>query len=204
MRQGLSHYCKKLKGIKMNYDLPLPQENISGAMIDEIIDEAAFEEFKELAETLQLSEEQAQGIWDWIVEGALRFVGDLNVSAREYCDETENQLRSLYGNDFEAKQKAAHNLIMKYGGEEMAAFLKKSGIGNCREIVSFLIKLADAAGEDRGLIGEKSSVLSSEEKIKAEIARLMAVPAYMQARHPEHEATVQQVYRLRKRLFGEE
>ncbi len=188
----------------MNYDLPLPQENISGAMIDEIIDEAAFEEFKELAETLQLSEEQAQGIWDWIVEGALRFVGDLNVSAREYCDETENQLRSLYGNDFEAKQKAAHNLIMKYGGEEMATFLKKSGIGNCREIVSFLIKLADAAGEDRGLIGEKSSVLSSEEKIKAEIARLMAVPAYMQARHPEHEATVQQVYRLRKRLFGEE
>lgn len=32
----------------------------------------------------------------------------------------------------------------------------------------------------------------------------MAVPAYMQARHPEHETTVQQVYRLRKRLFGEE
>ena len=82
--------------------------------------------------------------------------------------------------------------------------MKNSGIGNCREIIAFLIKLADAAGEDRGLIGEKSSVLSSEEKIKAEIARLMAVPAYMQARHPEHETTVQQVYRLRKRLFGEE
>ena len=193
MSESLSRYCKKLKGIKMNHNLPMPQENISDATIDEIIDEGAFEEFKSLAEELRLSEEQAQGIWDWIVEGALRFVGDLNVKAREYCNETENQLRSVYGRDFEAKQKAAQNLIRKYGG-----------IGNCREIIAFLIKLADAAGEDRGLIGEKSSVLSSEEKIKAEIARLMAVPAYMQARHPEHETTVQQVYRLRKRLFGEE
>ena len=77
-------------------------------------------------------------------------------------------------------------------------------MGNCREIISFLMKLADASAEDRGLIGEKTSALSSEEKIKAEIARLMAVPAYMQARHPEHDMTVRQVYRLRKRLFGEE
>lgn len=188
----------------MNHDLPMSQENMSGEMIDEIIDEEAFEEFKSLAENLRLSEEQAQGIWDWIVEGALRFVGDLDVKAQAYCNETENQLRSVYGRDFEAKQKAAQNLIRKYGGDELVSFLKNSGIGNCREIIAFLIKLADAAGEDRGLAGEKASVLSSEEKIKAEIARLMAIPAYMQARHPEHETTVQQVYRLRKRLFGEE
>ena len=139
-----------------------------------------------------------------MVDGALRFVNDLNVTAQEYCNETENQLRSVYGRDFEAKQKAVQNLIRQYGGDEMISFLKKSGIGNCREIITFLIKLADAAGEDRGLVGEKSAVLSCDEKIKAEIARLMAVPAYMQAKHPEHETTVQQVYRLRKRLFGEE
>ena len=106
----------------MNHDLPMPQENMSGEMIDEIIDEEAFEEFKSLAEDLRLSEEQAQGIWDWIVEGALRFVGDLDVKAQAYCNETENQLRSVYGRDFEAKQKAAQNLIRKYGGDELGFF----------------------------------------------------------------------------------
>ena len=70
---------------------------MSGEMIDEIIDEEAFEEFKSLAEDLRLSEEQAQGIWDWIVEGALRFIGDLDVKAQAYCNETENQLRSVFG-----------------------------------------------------------------------------------------------------------
>lgn len=188
----------------MNSALPVMQENLCDQMYDDLIDEEAFQEFKALADNLKLSDEQAQTIWDWIVEGALRFVNDLNMNAQEYCNETEQQLRHVYGRDFEAKQKAAQNLIKKYGGEELVDFLKSSGIGNCREIISFLIKLADAAGEDRGLVGEKSSVLSCEEKIKAEIARLMAAPAYMQARHPEHETTVQQVYRLRKRLFGEE
>ncbi len=188
----------------MNNALSLPKENVQGNMMDDLIDEEAFEEFKSLAENLNLSEEQAQAVWDWIVQGALRFVDDLNESASRYCSDAENQLRGLYGNDFDMKRKAALNLIRKYGGRELETFLKKSGIGNCREIIAFLINLADAAAEDRGLVGEKSSVLSSEEKIKAEIARLMAVPAYMQARHPEHDSTVQQVYRLRKRLFAEE
>ena len=180
------------------------KEATSSDLIGKLVDEETVNEFQTLAAELDLSENQAQGVWNWLVEGALRFVEDLNRDATDYCSETENYLRDVYGNTFETRQKAVGDLIYKYGGEELAAFLKKSGIGNCREIISFLMNLAEACGEDRGLVGEKASALSSEEKIKAEIARLMAVPAYMQARHPEHDMTVQQVYRLRKRLFGEE
>ncbi|MBO4521161.1 MAG: hypothetical protein J5787_08160 [Alphaproteobacteria bacterium] len=183
--------------------VPLKEE-MAQDLINKIIDEETVGEFQTLASDLALSEEQAQGIWNWLVQGAMSFVEDLNRDAAEYCSETEEYLRGVYGNSLEARKKAANDLILKYGGDELVAFLKKSGIGNCREILSFLMNLADAASEDRGLIGEKASVLSSEEKIKAEIARLMAEPAYMQARHPEHDATVQQVYRLRKHLFGEE
>ncbi len=180
------------------------KEEAAQDLINKFIDEETVNEFQALAAELGLSEEQTQGVWNWLVQGAMRFVEDLNQDAADYCSETEEYLRGIYGNGLEARKKAANDLILKYGGDELAAFLKKSGIGNCREILSFLMNLADAASEDRGLAGEKVSALSSEEKIKAEIARLMAAPAYMQARHPEHDATVQQVYRLRKRLFGEE
>ena len=173
-------------------------------MIDKFIDEDVVHEFQALAAELELSENQTQGVWDWLIEGAVGFIEDLNRDTAVYCSETEDYLRGVYGNSFDVRKKAANDLVRKYGGVEFADFLRRSGIGNCREIVSFLMNLADAAGEDRGLVGEKESVLSSEEKIKSEIARLMAVPAYMQARHPEHDATVRQVYRLRKRLFGEE
>ena len=184
--------------------VPSKEETAQQDLINKLVDEETVNEFQTLASELALSEEQAQGVWNWLVQGAMRFVEDLNRDAADYCSETEEYLRGVYGKGLEARKRAANDLILKYGGDELVAFLKKSGIGNCREIVSFLMKLADAAGEDRGLIGEKVSALSSEEKIKSEIARLMAVPAYMQARHPEHDSTVQQVYRLRKRLFGEE
>ena len=181
-----------------------PEEETAQDLINKFIDEETVGEFQALASELALSEEQAQGVWNWLLRGAARFVEDLNRDAADYCAETEEYLRGVYGNGFESRKKAANDLILKYGGDELAAFLKKSGIGNCREVVSFLMKLADACAEDRGLIGEKASALSSEEKIRAEIARLMAAPAYMRAGHPEHDATVRQVYRLRKRLFGEE
>ena len=181
-----------------------PEQETAQDLINKFIDGETVNEFQTLAEELALSEEQTRGVWDCLVQGAMRFVGDLNKDAADYCSETEEYLRGVYGKGFEARKKAANELILKYGGVELASFLKRSGIGNCREILSFLMNLADAASEDRGLVGEKASAVSSEEKIKAEIARLMAVPAYMQARHPEHDATVQQVYRLRKRLFGEE
>ena len=184
--------------------VPLKEETAQQDLINKFIDEGTVNEFQALAAELALSEEQAQGVWNWLVQGAMRFVEDLNRDSADYCAETEEYLRGVYGNGFETRKKAANDLILKYGGDELIAFLKKSGIGNCREILSFLMNLADAASEDRGLVGEKASALSSEEKIKAEIARLMSVPAYMQARHPEHDSTVQQVYRLRKRLFGEE
>ena len=206
MKASSSRCCKKLKGIKMNNNFlsePL-KEKTTQDFIDNFIDEDVVSEFQTLASELGLSDEQMQGVWDWMIEGAFEFVEDLNQKAGDYCSETEDYLRGVYGNSFEARKKAANNLIHKYGGNELIDFLKRTGLGNCREIASFLMKIADVAAEDRGLVGEKASVLSSEEKIKAEIARLMAVPAYMQARHPEHDTTVQQVYRLRKRLFGEE
>lgn len=184
-------------------DLRVP-DTVSEDFINEIISEEAVADFEEMADEIGLSPEQAQRIFAWMLEGAARFAGELNGAAEEYCCESEKQLRSMFGREYEARQKAAVNLINKYGGEELVSFLRKSGIGNCREIVAFLMRLADAATEDRGLVGEKSAEFSTEDKIKSEIARLMAVPAYMQAQHPEHDTTVKQVYQLRRRLFNEE
>ncbi len=171
--------------------------------LEGIVNQEAAQNFVQTAKALALSEEQIQGIWEWIILGAAQFVEQLNGTSSQYCAETEKALRSAYGNEFDSRLQGARGLVQKYGDENLAVFLKKSGIGNCREIIDFLMRLAEATGEDRGLVGEKAGVVSSDEKIKAEIARLMAIPAYMQAQHPEHDSTVQQVYGLRKRLFGE-
>ena len=94
-------------------------------LINKFIDEETVNEFQALAAELGLSEEQTQGVWNWLVQGAMRFVEDLNQDAADYCSETEEYLRGIYGNGLEARKKAANDLILKYGGDELAAFLKK-------------------------------------------------------------------------------
>lgn len=179
-------------------------EGISQEYMQELIDDEALEGFNKLAEALALSPEQAEGVWTWMMHGAARFVSQFNRKAADYCSDVERELHETLGPGYEGKIQNAARLVRRYGGEELADFLRDSGVGNRREVISFLIRLADMMGEDKGLVGEKSAVLSSGDALKAEIARLMAEPAYMQGRHPAHEQAVQKVYGLRKRLFNEE
>ncbi|MGN0904545.1 MAG: hypothetical protein ACI4PW_05255 [Alphaproteobacteria bacterium] len=179
-------------------------EGISQEYMQDLIDDEALESFNELAESLALSPEQAEGVWMWMMHGAARFVAQFNRKAADYCCDVERDLHETLGPGYEGKIRNAARLVRQYGGDELVDFLRDSGVGNRREVISFLIRLADMMGEDKGLVGEKSALLSSADALKAEIARLMAEPAYMQGRHPAHEQAVQKVYGLRKRLFNEE
>ena len=156
---------------------------------NDFIDEEDKAEFHALTENLGLTERQEAGVWGWIEDGVREFAEELDNASETYVQDAEADLHRLFGRDFERKQKGAAALVRKYGGDGF---------------VAFLMRLADAAGEDRGLVGEKSAVVPSAERLKAEIAGLTANPAYMQAQHPDHAKTVQAVYALRKRLFNED
>lgn len=179
-------------------------EGVTQQFVDDVIDQEAYENFLNLAKDLKLSPEQTKGIWFWVLKGASSFVAQCAEGVDKYCSEVEGQLRSSYGDTYETKKQNAVRLVKQLGGEEFVDFLRSSGVGSRKEMISFLIKLSDMLDEDKGLVGEKSAVFSSSDAIKDEIARLMAYPAYMQGQHPEHDGVVQKVYGLRKRLLNEE
>ncbi len=171
---------------------------------NDFIDDEDKAEFHDLAESLGLDERQEAGVWGWIENGVREFAEELDSASETYADEAEADLRRQFGRDFDRRRQGAAELVRKYGGDGFVEFLNETGLSNCREIVAFLMRLADAAGEDRGLVGEKSAAVPSADRLKAEIAGLTANPAYMQAQHPDHAKTVQAVYALRKRLFNED
>lgn len=173
-------------------------------IIRKIIDDETMDNFRELSTELGLSPEQSQGVFFWILDGAVALFNDLDDVSDAGYEASEYELRKMFGANFEQKQRAALRIIQQFGGEEMVAWLRKTGMHNCKEFVIFMMKLAEAAMEDEGLVGEKSPDFTSEDKMKAQIAKLMAHPAYMQAQHPEHDSTVQKVYQLRKQLLNEE
>ena len=187
----------------MNDTVYNSDDNFSAAVADEIIDPEAMQNFEALADKVGMTHEQAQTVWNWMTEGAARLITESKKKLDDHRAEAEAMLRREFGASFDAKREKAAELVRRFGGEETLEFMTANGIADCPEIVSFLMRLSDVLGEDGGLAGEKRVVFSSGNRLKEEIARLMAEKAYMNVSDPGHDEAVRKVYALRRRLCGE-
>ena len=177
--------------------------DFSAAIAEEIIDPEAMEDFDNLAHEIGMTPEQSESVWNWMVKGAIRLMEKSKNDLDRSRSESEEALRREFGDRYEIRRKSAVDLIRRFGGEDTLQFMNASGIADCREVVSFLMKLSEVLGEDRGLIGEKRQDFMSDGRLKDEICRLMAQKAYMSAADPSHDSIVNKVYALRRRLCGE-
>lgn len=179
-------------------------DGVAKNFVAEYVDEETLNAFAEKAQELNLSPEQAKGVWDFLIRGAAELCAEINAKCDAYYDGVRGELEERYGALLPQKEREIADLINRYGGREFADLLVKSGIGNRRETVGFFMNLIDAANEDDRLIGDKAVPVADAAQIKEEIARLSAQKAYMQANHPDHARCVDQVFNLRKRLFNED
>lgn len=187
----------------MNDTVYNSSEDFSAAVADGIIDPETMQDFEALANSVGMSHEQAEAVWNWMAEGAVRLIADSKKKLDDYRADSEALLRREFGDMFDIKRKKAVELVRRFGGDETLDFMAKNGIADCPEVVSFLMRLSDVLGEDGGLAGERRVGFSSKERLKEEIAKLMSDKAYMSASDPGHETAVQKVYALRRRLCGE-
>ena len=179
-------------------------EGVAENFIDQYVNAKDVSDFAGLAESLALTDEQAKAVWDFMIKGAARVCNEINACSDAYYADVEKFFNNRYGAGAAQKGREIAALIKEFGGQEFADFLVGSGLGNRRETVTFFANLIDALGEDDALAGEKGVPVASSAALNDEIARLMAHPAYMQSKHPEHDAYVQKVFGLRKRLFNED
>lgn len=184
----------------MNFDT---DEELQAAIADEIIDPEVMADFENTAAEAGLSHEQMQIVWNWMVKGALRLLSETKRKLEDYRTDSEALLRKKFGDGFDVRRRKAIELVRRFGGDETLDFMASNGIADCPEVVSFLMNLSDVLDEDEGLIGEKRGFFGSKDRLKEEIAGLMAQKAYLDACAPGHGEAVQKVYALRRRLCGE-
>lgn len=181
-----------------------PPEDVAENFIAEYVDEDVIADFIKTAQALNLTENQAKGVWDFMIRGAASLCEEMNTLGDGYYETVQKMMRGRYGAAYAQKEKEIASLIKTYGGDGFAEFLMKTGLGNRRETVEFFMNLIDDLSEDETLAGEKNSPVASEAQISDEIRRLMSNQAYVQANHPEHKRCVEKVFNLRKRLFNED
>lgn len=101
------------------------------------------------------------------------------------------QLKTELGPEFDAAISAARAVVREFGGDDFAAYLRDTGLGNDTHLTRFLIKVGRALADDKVLLtGSAASPLASPHTALAEIARLKAdrdfARSLMDAGHPGH------------------
>ncbi len=178
------------------YNLARP-ELPEGMQMNEEVSKA----FRDTAHQLGLSDKQAAGLFDWYWKNTTAQHADMQKKGELAREEATVALRTEYGEAFERKVVAGERALDEFGSEELIEHLKETGLNNDPRMIRFLANVGEKMMEDGGLKGTGTgSGAQTPEEIQDEINTLMAKPAYVNKKDPEHESLTRQAYNLRKRL----
>jgi len=169
------------------------------------IDQEQLKGFNETAHKLGLLPKQAESL--------IKYYNEMNAAqlaqSEEQADvkqmETEAELKKEYGPQFHKRLDQAKKLATNSLGEDFLnnTILKDgSRLGDNLNIIKAFSELADKLSEDEIVKGEGSSYMTANE-IEKEIAELTEPgSAYWDKTHPNHQRSVEEVYKLRQSLNG--
>jgi hypothetical protein len=123
----------------------------------------ALEQFKSLAKSMNLSQENAQKLVDM---QASMIATQAEAALHQYKQTTENwksETKQMLGPDYKKQLAVAARAIERFGTPELRTLMNETGLGNHKAFVSFAMKAGHAIAEDKfaegrpGAVGPKSA-----------------------------------------------
>jgi len=156
-------------------------------------------EFGNVAHSLGLNPQQANGILDFYANMQNNAVKGLEANQQLLQQESVNELRKEYGMAFDEKISKAKSAVRTFANDDILNLPLQDGrlLGDHPDIVKAFVKVAEAMSEDK-LSGETQGALTPSEAEK-EIRELMKEGSpYWNAAHPDHQKHVDDVFALRQ------
>lgn len=175
----------------------------------DIITEEAANNFADIAHSLRLNTQQAQGIMDYYkssVEQAMASESGIIEEARET---TENNLRQEWGRTYDQKVEAAAKTAQEFAAPEIFDLTLADGskLGDNIEFIKAFAKIAEfrqtVTSEDTVAESSQSNVMTPA-NAEAEISSIMGdkTHAYWDRKNPQHHAAVDRMARLMEMQHG--
>ena len=166
-------------------------------------DEGAVKSFAEQSHKLGLNNKQAEGILNFYKNNMEGSMQQAKIDTETAQAQSEQQLRSEWGRDFDSKVQQAGALAKANINPEVLDMQLQDGtrVGDHPEIIKGFAKIASMMSEDKMVATESESV-NSVTDIESEISTITndTDGPYWNKQHPDHDKIVQQVYTLREML----
>lgn len=167
------------------------------------VDEGVLEEFKQIAHTTGLTAKQANELQKWYMEQTGNQFEGMIRNAEDEMANAQTELRTEWGNAYDQKLNQAMRAIREFGGDELAAELDATGLGNNVQIVKAFAKAGEKIMGDTTIEGNPEAGRTPAQ-LKAEIARIQGDPGFYDAENLERPAMVQKMQRLMEELHGKD
>jgi len=170
------------------------------------MDESAIKSFAEQSHKLGLNNKQAEGILDFYKNNMEGSVQQSRIDTETAQAQSEQQLRSEWGRDFDTKVQQAGAIAKANISPEVLDMQLQDGtrIGDHPEIIKGFAKIAGMMSEDK-MVATESENVNSVTDIESEISSITndTDGPYWNKQHPDHDKMVQQVYTLREMLYAD-
>ena len=167
------------------------------------MDESAIKSFAEQSHKLGLNNKQAEGILDFYKNNMEGTAQQSKIDTETAQSNSEQELRSEWGRDFDAKVQQAGALAKANINPEVLDMTLSNGVrlGDHPEIIKGFAKIAGMMSEDKMVTTESENV-NTVADIESEISAITndTNGPYWNKQHPDHDKVVQQVYTLREML----
>ena len=167
------------------------------------LDETAIKSFAEQSHKLGLNNKQAQGILEFYKNNMEGTAQQSKIDTETAQANSEQELRSEWGRDFDAKVQQAGALAKANINPEVLDMTLSNGVrlGDHPEIIKGFAKIAGMMSEDKMVTTESENV-NTVADIESEISAITndTNGPYWNKQHPDHDKVVQQVYTLREML----
>jgi len=169
------------------------------------LDDNAVKQFAETSHKLGLNNKQAQGLLEFYKQNMEGTAQQAKIDTETAQAQAEQELRSEWGREFDAKVKQASSLAKANIKPEILDMTLSNGtrLGDHPEIIRGFAKIAGMMAEDK-IVSTESESVQSNQSIQDEIDTIINDKAspYWNKSHPNHDKQVQQVYTLREMLSG--
>lgn len=153
------------------------------------IDQAKVDTFKQLAHKLGLLPHQLEGLYNYQISEVMNASKLHSENTQKQINEVTAQLKNEWGEAFDAKLAKAEKVVDTFASDEEKAYLIQSGFNRDPRIIKMLNRIGEAISEDSFVKNGGEATMTPKEAL-AEIAKIDANPAFLQAQHPEHKALV--------------
>ena len=170
------------------------------------MDENAIKSFAEQSHKLGLNNKQAEGILDFYKNNMEGSAQQAKIDTETAQAQSEQELRSEWGRDFDAKVQQAGAIAKANINPEVLDMTLSNGIrlGDHPEVIKGFAKIAGMMSEDK-IVSTESENVNSVADIESEISAITndTNGPYWNKQHPDHDKIVQQVYTLREMLHAD-